>query len=238
MSKFVKFYQGTESEYKDIKDSGMLEDYFYFTKDETDGRYRLRLKEEVIYSSNDKEEIAEKVMGSEAFNTKIAEYLPLTGGTITGNLTVQQAVKVDSLDATNNISAKNFKYQNNTVTIPCALVIQGKATMANLVLDNITVSQQGTLNNCTLNTVQGITFKDGLILNSLPVHQSASGFSFDFDNGILKVNSIDASSIKINGQDVLTEEADSITKVYKNIQIGNIILSDDGNGNLAITSVN
>ena len=237
MSKFVKFYQGTESEYGKIKDSGMLEDYFYFTKDETDGRYRLRLKEEIIYSSNDKEEIAEKVMGSEAFNAKIAEYLPLAGGTMTGNLTVQKAVKVDSLNVTNNISAENFKYQNNTVTIPCELVIQGKTTMANLVLDNITVNQQGTLNNCTLHAVQNITFKDGLVLDSLPKHNSASGFSFDFDNGILKVNSIDASSIKINGQDVLTEEADNITKVYKNIQIGNIILSDDGNGNLAITSV-
>ena len=96
MSKFVKFYQGTELEYEKIKDSGMLEEYFYFTKDETDCRYRLRLKEEVIYSSNDKEEIAEKVMGSEAFNAKIAEYLPLAGGTMTGNLTVQKAVKVDS----------------------------------------------------------------------------------------------------------------------------------------------
>ena len=239
MSEFVKFYQGTESEYETIKLNGMLEDYFYFTKDETDGRYRLRLKEQLIYSSNDKEDIAEKVMGSKKFQEEIAKYLPITGGTMSGNLIVNNAVKVNSLEATNNISATNFKHnsQSNTVTIPCTLIVNGNTTVnATLTLNKINVNEGGTLKKCTLEEVGKITFSNTSTLTNLPNYEN-NGFSFNFNEGNLNVNSISANSIYVNGKPVITSQEEAATKVYKNIQIGNIILSDDGNGNLAITSV-
>ena len=112
MSEFVKFYRGTESEYETIKDNGLLQDYFYFTQDETDGRYRLRLKEQLVFSSNSQEETAEIVIGSQKFKTEIAKYLPLNGGTITGNLIVDNTLTAKNINTTENISFSCYYFRS------------------------------------------------------------------------------------------------------------------------------
>ena len=60
-------------------------------------------------------------------------------------------------------------------------------------------------------------------------------WSYNFNSGNLTVNSIEAKQIKIGGALVSTENKDVL--VVPQIQIGNLLLSEDENGNLKITSV-
>lgn len=236
MSEFVKFYQGMEKEYQSAKSGGLLEDCFYFTVDEINNKYRLYLNEHLVFSSNNKEDLANDVISSDIFKTIINKYLPLNGGTITGALTVKNTINANSLNVSGNISATNFKHEGNTITIPCALVVNGDTTINGLLtLDNMHL-EKGNLENCELTKVTKIAFQDNAVLENLPTYKTQNEkYSFDFNQGKLVVNTIDAQTITINGSAVSTQN--NATAKYQSIQIGSIILSDDGNGNLAITSV-
>lgn len=236
MSEFVRFYQGKESEYIEAKEARKLEDCFYFTETDTGG-CNLYLNEHTIFSSENEEKIAQDVIDSETFKAEIKKYLPIEGGTITGNLNVEEILSVKKgLNIVNGkISALNFKDEGGQVTIPCALIINGNTTINGLLtLDKLQLTQ-GTLNNCNLTNVTNISFANGATLTNLPTYTTQQNYEFDFNNANLKVNSVDAQSITINGKAVPTEE--NAIQAFQSIQIGSIILSDDGNGNLAITSV-
>lgn len=236
MSEFVRFYQGTESDYKVIKDNGQLEDCFYFT--ETDaGEYNLYLNEHTIFSSKNEENIAQDVINSKTFKTEMEKYLPIRGGTVTGDLNIANTLNVtEGLSVNGNISASNFIDGGQQVIIPCALTIDADTTINGLLtLDNLKL-EKGELKNCSLTNITKIAFTDNASLENLPTYTTQAGYEFNFKDAKLTVNSIDAQSITIKNQAVSTQE--SAVQVFQSIQIGNIILSDDGNGNLAITSVN
>lgn len=236
MNEFVRFYQGEESTYQTAKEQNKLENCFYFTEDVN--RYRLYLNEHKIFDSNNQEDLANAIINTRNFAEKIKNYLPITGGRLTGALEIDETLNVTGgISVTNGkISAENFKDEGEQVTIPCALFVDNDTTIKGLLtLEKLQLDNGGTLKNCNLTNVINLSFANDATLTNLPTYKTQQNYEFDFNNANLKVNRIDAQSITIKDSAVSTQ--DNTTQVFSSIQIGSIILSDDGKGNLAITSV-
>ena len=132
-----------------------------------------------------------------------------------------------------NFSSNNYQFNKKDaiITIPHSTIIEKDIQSNGYSLDCLEPGGKASIKN--LKTLQ---FADNAIIENLPKYETKyekNNYSYDFNTGNLTINSIEAKTITINGEKVTAAKD---TAAFNKIQIGNIILSDDG-GNLKITSV-
>jgi hypothetical protein len=250
----IQFYHGTQQEYLSIP-SDILDDCFYYTYDSavteegivvsTSGIVRLYLRDRLIFCSNMTEVLDQSF--DKLFEEKLQPYILSSTKTNEEEDEIEQEIfsplKISNdliitknLTMDGNINAKNFIYQqleenNDIVTIPCNLIVDGNTV-------NLKILNTNSINVANTAITETLSFGDSASISNIPSYNG-----FNFKEGSLNIKNINANSITINGSSVLTEQdvntvgtvMDDLT-INGSIRIGNLILSDD-NGNLKITSV-
>lgn len=256
----VKFYQGLESDYLKVKD--ILDDCFYYTYEtaETDengkiisisGKLRLRLKDKLIYSSDINEFIGQNFIRilEENFDNRYVSLTSENQQTITSPLKINGALDISkSLTVTNNIYSQDgnldmANYRRVTVNnseaieIPCIAIFKGDS----VTLQKLNANELATLQKVDIKSGEAsldkLIFNTGASIEKMPKYSCNLDpkYYFDFQNGEININKINANAITMQGQ--LVSTADVTNAQFTTLQIGNLVLSDDGNGNLKITSI-
>lgn len=227
----IKFYQGLESEYEQLGNN-FKDHCFYYTYataeyDEsgkvvsTQGPYKLRLNDKEIFYTNMENIIAQKIIDNNLLKDEFSKYILKQG---VQNQTIYSSLElIDSELKADKVISKDLVVQNNNGDKVNSLNI------VNSTIDNLTV-KSGSVSaniNSSQATVQNLTVEKTI---KLPTYTTAN-WTYDFENGKLNINEINANSIKVNNKDI-TEVKDAR---YDYIQIGNVYLSSY-NGQLQITS--
>ena len=248
---YLKFYYGTEDQYGTAAGNGLIENCFYFTESEIEEEgikktvYKLRLNNHLIYSSNAVSEMIGKILENEKMQKKFANYLDKTsevGQTVTSSVVFEQDVTVDgNLTVENDFTANNIQYtkddNNKTSMILNANTIttEGNFQASNIKATSEIETEALVAKSGNITGLKKLEFADDATLSNLPTHISSAGeYKFDFKNGNLKLNKIEAKEIWIDDKPV-SPENENIAK-FDSLQIGNIMLTDD-NGNLKITVI-
>ena len=96
-------------------------------------------------------------------NTQLDKYLPLTGGNITGSVSVASMVSADTISATNQLTAVNGLVNTlgvGTMTISEELTVQGNTTLGNVTITG-NITQQG---DSFITEAETVLVKDNLLV--------------------------------------------------------------------------
>lgn len=247
---YLKFYYGTEKQYGTVADQGLIENCFYFTEGEIEEEgvkkivYKLRLNNHLIYSSNAVSEIIGEILKNEEMQKKFANYLDKIGSdtqTVASSVVFKQDVTVDrNLIVENDFTANNIQYTRDDNKTSMILNANTITTEGNFQASNINATSEIetealVAKSGNITGLKELEFADDATLSNLPIYISPAGeYIFDFKNGNLKLNKIEAKEIWIDDKPV-SPENENIAK-FDSLQIGNIVLTDD-NGNLKITVI-
>lgn len=230
----VRFFVGEEQDYNTLKSKNGLDNCFYyiatFEKNENEmSNYdagplttKLYLRDKLIYSSTMVNDIEKELLEENgSFLVKLNEmYFVLNKESeqlVQGPIKFNSQISVPTI-ATDDLILNNGK---KVTRLPVQDLIAG-----NLSVENETVS--------TIKINKSLEFGEETSLNHLPKYVNGE-YIFDFNNGELKINKITVEELNVSKKaEIPTVQENAI---YKSLQIGNLILSDDGNGNLKITSI-
>lgn len=240
---FLRFFYGTEENYNeyiksltaldDSEKEEILENCFFYTID-TDNISRLRLGQ-ILISSNLQVELLNGIMSSNDFKNFLNDnYLSVTitdqEQTIQSPLTIKKTVKInDNLTVENDFSSGNIQYNQMEKKVIFNSEKVDEVNATKFTSQNLNVTNSAEIANASIKDLTVESF------SKLPAYSSTAGYGFDFNSGTLKINSIDAQSININGAEIPVINNES-TLTIKSLRIGNILLEDE-DGNLKITVV-
>lgn len=230
----VRFFVGEEEDYDTLKSKNGLDNCFYyiatFEKNENEmSNYdagplttKLYLRDKLIYSSTMVNDIEKELLEENgSFLAKLNEmYFVLNKES---EQLVQGPIKFNSQISVPTIATDDLILNNGKKVT--------RLPVQDLIADNLSVEDE-TVSTIKIN--KSLEFGEETSLNHLPKYVNGE-YIFDFNNGELKINKITVKELNVSREAKLPTVQENA--VYTSLQIGNLILSDDGNGNLKITSI-
>lgn len=238
----LQFYHGSFEDYDILKDNGKITNCFYYIYNEEKTHFKLYLNQQLIYDSQGIANMAAEIIETDNFKEKFAKYVLLDPDNkeqiIKGDLKANSIVTTN-LKVEKNIDAENFKFENDMIAIPYPTVLGEGSELSNSTFTGGFITN-AEISKSPLKTITELSFDDNASLENLPTYNNGENISFNFKDGVLKVSKIEAQTII--GQEIFVDQDKVSTEtntntVFTSLQIGNLILSDDGNGNLKITSI-
>lgn len=238
----LKFYQGLQSDYEKL--NGNFTDYcFYYTyssetRDENgsivsiEGPYKLWLNDKLIYSTTMAADIVNTIINEKLLDSKFNQYLLKNSE---NQQLIKSPLKIEGNLIIDDLEAGIVKLQDLIIANEEAKV--STLNIKSSAIDYLTI-REGSINNCKIDNNSSAKLIDLEVTEKvkLPIYKpEGTDWSYNFESGILDVNTINAKTIKVEGADVATN-AQLANAKYDYIQIGDLYLSSL-NGQLQITSI-